>query len=602
MAQKNLNDGLSAEQLRAAAQANFVELYGLLNTAYGLSLAPLNLNAGLSPDRTLATARANFIQLYAALASQGVSSSPQYLNVGLSQRQLRAVAQADFTELYTLLGTAGIRFYVNGSTGSDSNPGTQAQPWQTVSKVNAFNFIMVASVLFAGGQTFTGSLTAKQGITYDSYGSGLATISVATNTSAIVSTNQSNVTIRNLNVSGGGGASGSGVRILNTSGNSSNVTVSNVTATGFAAQGIEANASSGQISNLNIANCTVSNCTTGVTGSGETAGIKLSGVYGAQVSTNYGIKNFTVSNCTVHDCPGVAGTTSWCGSGIFAGECDTGVITGCIAYNNGTLCNAASGPAGIWTADSKNVTIQYCTSHDNKTANSDGNGFDLDGGCDNCTIQYCYSYSNQGFGFMSWTYSDPTHITGNTNCVIRFNVGVGDTGGGIQLAAAGSTNTGGKVYGNTIANAVRCIEVEQSTTLAQIIANNIFQVTAPGGLLLDMWQPGAGLVLTGNDYYCSPNAFSIGWNLVVYNTFASWQTASGQEKISAVNVGLTANPSFVGSGGGALNYRVSVGSPVLGTGVNLSTQYGINPGALDYFGNAISAAGPYSVGAAWAGT
>ncbi|UFW75196.1 hypothetical protein [Bradyrhizobium sp. WU425] len=126
MAQKNLNDGLSAEQLRAAAQANFVELYGLLNTAYGLSLSPLNLNTGLSSDRILAIVRANFIQLYAALTSQGVASSPQYLNVGLSQRQLRAVAQADFTELYTLLGGAnvwlaalppgyGYRYWVDGN-------------------------------------------------------------------------------------------------------------------------------------------------------------------------------------------------------------------------------------------------------------------------------------------------------------------------------------------------------------------------------------------------------------------------------------------------------------------------------------------------------
>ena len=78
---------------------------------------------------------------------------------------------------------------------------------------------------------------------------------------------------------------------------------------------------------------------------------------------------------------------------------------------------------------------------------------------------------------------------------------------------------------------------------------------------------------------------------MIYNSFASWQTASNQEKISGANVGSTANPLFVGSGGGALNYRVAVGSPMLGAGVNLSTQYGISPGATDYFGNLISAAG-----------
>ena len=137
--------------------------------------------------------------------------------------------------------------------------------------------------------------------------------------------------------------------------------------------------------------------------------------------------------------------------------------------------------------------------------------------------------------------------------------------------------------------------------MAQTISDNIFQVTAPGGLLLDCWQPGVNLVFTGNNYFCAPYAFTMGWNLVIYDSFASWQTASNQEKISA-QCQMTANPLFVGSGGGALNYRVAVGSPMLGAGVDLSTQYRITPGATNYFGNLISAAGPYGIGAAWAGT
>ena len=311
-----------------------------------------------------------------------------------------------------------------------------------------------------GGQTYAGPLTAVAGVTYASYGPSLATISAVSNANGILATNQSNIIIKDLNVTGAGGTSGAGVKILNTSGNASNITIRGITASGFAAQGIEVTASGGQISNINISDCTVLNCTTGNADSTGTAGIKVMGVYGAQVSTNYGIRNISISNCIVHDCPGVAGTPNWCGSGIFVSECDTGVITNCIAYNTGTLCNGPTGPAGIWIADAKNFVIQYCTAYDNKSATTDGNGFDLDGGCDNCTIQYCYSYNNKGYGFLSWTYSDPTHITGNTNCVIRFNISVGDLMGGIQLGAAGSTNTGGKVYGNTITNAIRCLEVD----------------------------------------------------------------------------------------------------------------------------------------------
>lgn len=38
MAQQNLNIGLSREQIRAAMQADFVELYAALNSAYGTNL------------------------------------------------------------------------------------------------------------------------------------------------------------------------------------------------------------------------------------------------------------------------------------------------------------------------------------------------------------------------------------------------------------------------------------------------------------------------------------------------------------------------------------------------------------------------------------
>lgn len=108
MAQQNLNDGLLPEQLRLAGQANFVELFSLLNVAYGLNLSPINLNVGLSPSQILTAARQNFSQIYAALDQQGVSTSPRYLNAGLTQDQMRAAAQANFTDLYaTLTGTNG---------------------------------------------------------------------------------------------------------------------------------------------------------------------------------------------------------------------------------------------------------------------------------------------------------------------------------------------------------------------------------------------------------------------------------------------------------------------------------------------------------------
>lgn len=65
-------------------------------------------------------------------------------------------------------------FFVNNS-GNDANSGTQASPWQTVNKVNSTP-VSGDKVRFAGGQVFYGALTPKSGVTFDSYGSGKATI------------------------------------------------------------------------------------------------------------------------------------------------------------------------------------------------------------------------------------------------------------------------------------------------------------------------------------------------------------------------------------------------------------------------------------------
>ncbi|MCK1583261.1 hypothetical protein IVB03_27785 [Bradyrhizobium sp. 168] len=119
MSQQHLNTGLSREQIRAAVQADFVELYAALNSAYGSNLVPRLLNSGLSDSQVLDFTRANFADLYAAVKAQGLTGAPRYLNAGLSSDQLRAATQANFTDLYTLLGTVrNTRQYLQSSLSS----------------------------------------------------------------------------------------------------------------------------------------------------------------------------------------------------------------------------------------------------------------------------------------------------------------------------------------------------------------------------------------------------------------------------------------------------------------------------------------------------
>jgi hypothetical protein len=77
-------------------------------------------------------------------------------------------------------------YYVS-NTRDDSNPGTQALPWQTLHKVNAVNLAPGDQVLFQRGGVFTGALqpptsgTAGKPIAYRAYGSGDRPMIDATN-------------------------------------------------------------------------------------------------------------------------------------------------------------------------------------------------------------------------------------------------------------------------------------------------------------------------------------------------------------------------------------------------------------------------------------
>ena len=69
-------------------------------------------------------------------------------------------------------------YYVDSANGSDSNPGTLAQPWKTIAKVNATPLLPGQSVAFQAGGVWREQLTvpssgrAKNPITFTSYGSG----------------------------------------------------------------------------------------------------------------------------------------------------------------------------------------------------------------------------------------------------------------------------------------------------------------------------------------------------------------------------------------------------------------------------------------------
>lgn len=521
-------------------------------------------------------------------------------------------------------GTSGRQpTYYFSAAGSDANDGkTLATPKQTITAFNGLTLVASDYVAFRGGDTFAGSAVISQSgnalsnIIIGSYGVGQATIAPAANADAIAATDLSYITVQNLTLTGSGTTGGNGLNFTATSTTMTNLIAQNVTATGFPNNGIVFQVSStGHMANPQILNCTTSGNAT--SSNNFTAGINVGG-NGTSSTSYWPISNLLVSGCVAHDNTGNATATNWSGSGIKVGSCQASLVTGCLAYNNGASTNNVNGgPTGIWMSQCNTTFIKLCESYGNRSpAGVDGCGFDMDGGTLNSGLLYNYSHDNDGAGFMDFTYD--TAGIGNSNNTIAFNLSVNDAKtntSAIRLIGSTVSLTGSKVYNNTVfcKNAISgnrgCIEVlKGSGTLTANVANNIFVSENPNcRLITTNGTNPAGANFTGNCYY-SLSTFTIEWNTVSYSTGAAWQTATGQEKIAAVNVGffsiepLTYLLAPFGINGDSSMGRLTTGSPLYNTGVNIFTNFSIDPGTRDLYGGAVSSAGPYSVGCSWAGS
>lgn len=534
----------------------------------------------------------------------------------------------------TLVASGGLPIVASGPTyyvdtaGSDSNDGlTQATAWQTITKVNAQSFIIPGtSVKFKGGQTVTGTIVPNNGasITIGSYGTGQATISSAGN-NGITIQNKAGVTVRDLIVLGNGIATNTGHGIFFDNSQAGNtkltgINIINCTVSGYGKNGINVTGSSGYsgFNNVTISGCIVHDCTGNYLSTEGSAGIYVysHAGYGVLSAGGYSHTNVTITNCVSYNNTGTAATTNWTGSGITIGETNGATVQYCEAYNNGANGTSPNGPVGIWTYDSKAVTIKYCEAYLNKTGigKGDGGGFDIDGGCQDCIVEYCYSHDNMGAGFQIFNYADAS-LAISQNVTYRYNISQNDgtqAGGSVLIDNDDARGiTGMYFYNNTIYSnlgisfyLIRLLGTQLSA-VSGYVANNIFY-SFTDTVFIHTDAPSTRVLFRGNDYYTT-GTFTIYYDAVTYNSFAAWQTATNQEKISGANVGLTSNPGLVSPGfGGTIHgyvaaspaaYGLLPGSPVLAAGLNLTAQFGISVGSQDYYGNAIPSSGTYPVGA-----
>ena len=374
-------------------------------------------------------------------------------------------------------------YYVDGQLGNDTNPGTLDKPFKTIKWINSFQLHPGNSVLFAGGQTFAGTLqfkgftgTKEQPITIGSYGNGRAIIN-GENGSSIQASICSWLQVKNLIVTGNGrlkGNTGSGVEFRRTH----NCTIDSVEASGFLWSGVKAVGGE----NLQITNVFTHN--NGFSGINvESDGQDAGGLEGSGQKTFH---NLYISNCVADNnpgCPEVKDNHS--GNGILIGGVTNGTIEYCEAMNNGwDMPREGNGPVGIWAYQSDSITIQYCYAHNNKTSakGKDGGGFDFDGGMTNSVMQYNFSANNEGAGYGLFQYYGASVWKNN---IVRNNISYNDgrkngQAGFLMWIAKDSPDpiSNCLIYENTVVNCYgHAMSFEPGAYPEFNFRNNIFVIT-----------------------------------------------------------------------------------------------------------------------------
>jgi hypothetical protein len=517
--------------------------------------------------------------------------------------------------------------YYFSTSGSDSNNcSTPRLACESVSHLNGMTFPANSTILLKGGDSFsttagivltTSNVTGPIMIT--TYDTGSPTIMASRKTALCVSAvSLAHVTVNGLICIGSGNTSSStvsGISITNASGSTlAGPTIANNTVSGYGTSGIFIAGFTNGFSGAAIFGNTVHD----VTGAGGGACIEFKAL-GSIFTPGTSVSNVTVSKNIAYNCTGLLDAGTQTGSGIMLGFVATADVRNNIVHDFGRNNNFCGGPVGIWAYVSSGLTIQFNEVYNGQLTSPgcDGGGFDLDGGVTNSIMQYNYAHNNAGPGFYLNTFS----ANNNSNNVARFNIGQ-DNGysaslnqGEFEIGAsvANTTITGCQVYNNTFYNKFGQIvfldDSVASTTRTCQISNNIFYSTE-GNLVQENNANSGSHTFTGNDYW-GGDVETFSWNGATYSTFAEWQTATGQERISGSNVGMTINPLLNDAGGGGIaggympaalaQYQLQSTSSLVGTGLNLTTRYSINPGRQDYFGTRLTAS-TLPVGASMSGS
>ena len=529
------------------------------NTA--VTWAVNGISGGSTSTGTISTAG-----LYSAPASLASAITVSVAATSQADPTKSATAQVTVTPATTTTGNA---FYVS-TTGSDSNPGTLASPWKTISHAAASSAIKPGATVYVRAGTYVESVTIGMSgsagggpVTFQSYPGELAIID---GTGLTPPTDQNGL----INIVNRSYVTVSGFELRNYKTSSSNAVPAGVWVTGAG-------------SNIKILNNKVHDIKTSSEAQGNAFGIA---VYGSEAPASLDL--VTIDGNEVYNL-----RTGGSESVNVDGNVTNFAITNNIVHDNDNIAIDAIGYEGVSSNAAYDIARNGVISDNviynisGKTNPGEGNDYDADGiyvdGGTQIVIERNLIH-NVDIGIEVASEHKGTvgsYVTVRNNVVYASNV-VGISIGGYDSTVGGTdhcTIVNNTLYGNDTQNSGSGEFQVQYYATNNVFKNNIVYATSQGLFINNYTNSESNPVdVDYNLYYSTSGAADFLWNGSDHSSFSSYQSSTGKDAHSAF-----ANPQFVNINLSGINLDVLVGSPAVNKGTNLGATV---VGTLDFAGGA----------------
>ena len=444
-----------------------------------------------------------------------------------------------FYGCFALCCCAQAQTYYVAKTGSDTNSGSASAPWLTIGhaalEAQAGSTVYVGAGTYNESVTFANSGTASAPIVFN--GQGVAIVD-GTGVSCCVSPTfaQSN------------GFIGTNTQGLFNIGAASGVNY--LTIEGFTIQNYKVSTAAkvpvgvlivGSGTGINFLNNTVKNIQTTAGRRGNAYGIGVFGISATPLSV-------TVSGNTVTGClTGESETTT------YNGNVQNFVVSNNTIYDNDNIGMDAIGFEGVGPTgfdQAKNGDVYGNLIYNNSAFKNpgEGNQYDEDGlycdGCTEVTFERNTLYGND----LNFEAASETAGEVSSNVIFRNNLDYAANSCGVSVGGYAKSGTGGSTNITIVNNSLYDNDTQntgsgefqiQYRATGIVFENNIVYAGAQG-LFIHGFTAGSSVTSNYNDFYTTSATKTFELNAKTYTSFASYQSATGEDKNS-----VFANPDYL---------------------------------------------------------